>query len=265
MIRFSPVSEQEVTRAIVQEFSKFLSDYASCDCIIIGGGPAGMMAARDLSLAGLKVLIIERNSHLGGGFWSGGYFMNKLTVRHPSEKILEELGVPFVQFSKGLFVADAPHACSRMIAATFDAGAKVLNLTNFEDLVVGKNNRVRGVVVNWSPIRHLPRELRTLDPIALEAEIVIDASGHDAVVFRKLEEHNLFKLKGEGALWINRSEDAIVEKTVEAYPGLICAGMAVGAVFGLPRMGPTFGSMFLSGRRAAEIILRKFKGKRKKR
>ena len=56
-------------------------------------------------------------------------------------------------------------------------------------------------------------------------------------------------------MWADKGEKEIVENTKEVYPGLIVAGMAVNAVFGAPRMGPIFGGMLLSGKRAAEVAL----------
>jgi len=35
------------------------------DCIVIGGGPAGMMAAISAGISGKRVVLIERNSVLG--------------------------------------------------------------------------------------------------------------------------------------------------------------------------------------------------------
>jgi len=181
--------------------------------------------------------------------------MNKLTLRAPAQKILDELQVPYFRASEGLYVADAPHVCSKLIGATCDAGVKFLQLTLLEDLVVRENNRLAGIVVNWSPISYLPKEVSALDPIPLETKVIIDATGHDACVARKLEQWGALKLAGEGALWIEKSEDAVVEHTGEVYPGLIVTGMAVASVYGLPRMGPTFGGMLLSGKRAAEVAV----------
>jgi len=96
-----------------------------------------------------------------------------------------------------------------------------------------------------------------VDPVALECKLVIDGTGHDACGVRKLEERGLIKAPGFGAMWVDRSEDLIVEHTGEAHPGLIVTGMAVSTTYGLPRMGPTFGAMLLSGKRAAEVALEK--------
>ena len=179
--------------------------------------------------------------------------MNKVTVREPGEKVLEELGIPYEKATKGLYVADGPHACSKLIAASCDAGAKFANMTIFDDLILREENRVAGVVINWTPISALPREITCVDPVGLESKLVIDATGHDACVVRKLEERGLIKTRGFGAMWVERSEDLVVEHTGEVHPGLIVTGMAVSTVYGLPRMGPTFGAMLLSGKKAAEV------------
>ena len=257
MEKFSLVGEKDITRAIVAEFAEQFREYVESDCIIIGGGPSGLMAGRNLARAGKKVLIVERNNYLGGGFWIGGYLMNKVTVRHPGERVLDELGVPYKEVSKGLLVADGPHACSKLIAAACDSGVKFANMTIFEDLVLKEDGRVCGAVINWTPISALPREITCVDPVAIESGIVVDATGHDAQVVKKLEERGLIKTKGFGAMWVEKSEDLIIEHTGEAYPGLIVTGMSVSTTYGLPRMGPTFGGMLLSGEVAAEIILEK--------
>lgn len=213
------------------------------------------MAGKDLAKAGKKVLIVERNNYLGGGFWIGGYLMNKVTIRHPGERVLDELDIPYKMVNEGLFVADGPHACSKLIASACDAGVKFANMTVFEDLVLKEDGKVCGAVINWTPVSALPREITCVDPVAIVAPIVIDATGHDARVVKKLEERGLIKTKGFGAMWVERSEDLIIEHTGEVYPGLIVTGMAVSTTYGLPRMGPTFGAMLLSGRVAAKLAL----------
>ena len=254
--KFASVSEKDVTRAVVMGFAREFEQIVESDVTVVGAGPSGLMAGKVLAESGKKVLIIERNNYLGGGFWIGGYLMNKITVRSPGHLILDQLGIPYRKEGEGLFVADGPHACSKLIAAACDAGVKVLNMTTFEDLVLRENNRVAGVVVNWTPVQSLPRQITCVDPVALEAKVVIDATGHDACLVRKLEERGIFKAKGHGGMWVEKSEDLVVEYTGQVYPGLVVTGMAVATTFGLPRMGPTFGAMLLSGKKAAEEALK---------
>jgi thiamine thiazole synthase len=255
MADFAAASESQITRTIVERFATDLVDAVEGDVVIVGAGPAGLTAARDLALAGHKALLIERNNYLGGGFWIGGYLMNTVTVRAPGHEVLDEIGVPYDEVAPGLYAALGPHACSKLIAAAFDAGAKVLNMTSFDDVVLGDGGRLRGAVINWTPVDALPRAISCVDPVAVESKVVIDASGHDAVVAQSLKERDIMSIEGMGGMWVNKSEDAIVENTCEAHPGLIVAGMAVSTVFGLPRMGPTFGAMLLSGKKAATIAL----------
>lgn len=258
---FEKASESSVTKAIVSQFSKDMEEFSDMDVIIIGGGPSGLMAARDLALKGVKVLIVERNNYLGGGFWIGGFLMNTITVRAPAQKILDELGIRYKPYSKSLYTTPGPLACSKLIAAACDAGAKILNMAMFDDVVLRANNRVAGAVINWTPVSALPRQITCVDPVAFESKLVIDATGHDAQVIRKLEERGLIKVAGFGAMWVEESEDAVVEHSGLAHPGLIVVGMAVSTTFGLPRMGPTFGAMLLSGRKGAQIALKELKKK----
>ena len=89
---FADVREMEITRAIANEFHSVLVDRADSDVIIIGAGPAGLTASKELAAMGFKTLVIEQNNYLGGGYWLGGYMMNPVTVREPAQKIWDELG-----------------------------------------------------------------------------------------------------------------------------------------------------------------------------
>jgi thiamine thiazole synthase len=118
------------------DLQKNFLDYVESDVIIIGAGPSGLVAAKKLAENGVKTLIVESNNYLGGGFWIGGYLMNKLTISEPGQRILDEIGAPYKKVQDGLYMADGPHACSKLIVAAMDAGVKVINMTKFDDVVV---------------------------------------------------------------------------------------------------------------------------------
>lgn len=259
---FQAVTEAKITKAILKEFASWFEEYIISDVIIVGGGPSGLMAARDLAKDGVKTLVVEANNYLGGGFWIGGYLMNTLTFRAPANEILDGLKIPYKEADKGLFTADGPNACSKLISAACDAGVKILNMTKFDDVVL-RNGKVEGVVINWTPISALPRQIMCVDPVSLEAKVVIDATGHDAHVCKSLEKRNIIKLKGFGPMDANTSEDLVVEKTGEIYPGLLVCGMAVSTAYGIPRMGPTFASMLYSGKKVAQLAKEKILGTKK--
>jgi thiamine thiazole synthase len=56
---------------------------------------------------------------------------------------------------------------------------------------------------------------------------------------------------------VRLSEESVVEKTSEVFPGLYVAGMSVCDTYNLPRMGPIFGGMLKSGKKVAKSIYEK--------
>ena len=125
--------------------------------------------------------------------------------------------------------------------------------------MIRENNRITGLVLNWSAV-----DLAKLhvDPLTIRSRMVIDATGHACEICHIIVNKLGVKLRtesggvmGEKSMWAEVAERKVLENTKEVFPGLIVAGMAANAVCGTPRMGPIFGGMLLSGKRAAEVAL----------
>ncbi|GAI00250.1 unnamed protein product [marine sediment metagenome] len=253
------MDEVIISRAITESYIKDLLDAMELDVAIVGAGPAGMTAAYYLAKARIKIAIFERKLSVGGGIWGGGMMFNKIVVQDEGKEILNEFGITTTEYQKGYYVANAVETASTLCSLAVKAGAKVFNLISVEDVVIREANRVSGLVLNWSSV---PSANLHIDPLAIRAKLVIDATGHDCEICHLVSDKAGGKLRtstgniiGEKSMWAEVAEKEVTENTKEVYPGLIVAGMAASAVFGSPRMGPIFGGMLLSGKRAAKLAI----------
>lgn len=107
------------------------------DVLILGAGAAGLAAARDLSQAGLRVIVIEARPRVGG---------RVLTVHDPRAPVPLELGAEFVH-------GEAPETLSVAQAA----GLAVVELPDLHEIVSGGRFAVRTDL--WEMIDQMNRDL----------------------------------------------------------------------------------------------------------
>jgi len=248
------MDEVVISRAIVESYFKDLLGSMDVDVAIVGAGPSGMTAGYYLAMGGIRVAIFERRLSVGGGMWGGGMMFNRIVVQSEAKEILDELGISCKEYQEGYYTADAIEAASTLCSKAVKAGAKVFNLLSVEDVVIRQDDKITGLVLNWSAVSLADLHV---DPLGVRAKLVIDATGHDAEVCRIVARKTGIRLeiRGEKSMWAEVGEREIVENTRLVCPGLLVAGMAVNAVFGSPRMGAIFGGMLLSGRKAAGLAM----------
>ncbi|KAF9283215.1 thiazole biosynthetic enzyme [Linnemannia elongata] len=262
-LHFNPIKEADVSREMTRRYMTDMIDHAETDVVVIGAGSAGLSCAWELSKnPDIQVTVIEQSVSPGGGAWLGGQLFSAMIVRKPGHHFLAEVGVPFEDCNENYVVVKHAALFTSTILSKLlmRPNVKLFNALAAEDLIV-KNGRVAGVVTNWTLVTLHHDTQSCMDPNVIEAKVVVSSTGHDGPMgasgVKRLQKIGLIKnVPGMIALDMNAAEDGIVANTREVVPGMVITGMEVAELDGVPRMGPTFGAMMLSGQKAAHCALK---------
>ena len=155
------------------------------DILVVGGGPAGIMAARAAAESGLKVMLIESRGYLGGNLTLGlpilGYLGRK------GNQVVEGLPQMLIDRLRARGKASEHKPCKNHVSLTIidseevkdvalemleDVGVKILLYVFCSD-VIKEGNDVKGVIIESKEGRE-----------AILAKTVIDCTGDGDVAFR---------------------------------------------------------------------------------
>ncbi len=155
------------------------------DVLVVGGGPAGIMAAEAAARGGARVMLVESRGYLGGNLTIGLPILGFLGGK--GNQIIKGLPQRFVERLQARGAATAHRPCKLHISLTIidpevakivaqeimeECGVELLYYTFVAD-VIKEGNVVKGVVVESKAGRE-----------AIFAKTVIDCSGDGDVAYR---------------------------------------------------------------------------------
>jgi thiamine thiazole synthase len=252
------LDEVIISKGIIETYTRKFINALNVDVAIVGGGPSGIVAGYYLAKAGRKVVLFEKKISIGGGIWGGGMMFNEIVVQDECMEVLSEFEMAPLHYAPGYYTIDSVFTAATLVHKAMQKGLRILNMMVVEDTVI-KNDKVSGLVINWGAVETLKWHV---DPLTIHAKLVLDATGHPSniteLLVRKLGvtlNTSTGGIIGEKPMTAEKGERQTVENTKEVYPGLFVSGMAANNVCGGHRMGPIFGGMLLSGKKAAEMML----------
>jgi len=169
----------------IREPERAVPIHSEVDVLVVGGGPAGLIAALAASGNGLKVALIENRSFVGGNMTIGLPVLGFLSQKQ--EQIIKGLPQRFIDRLRARSAASEHRPCPLHMGITLvepegvktvglemllEAGVEV-TLHCFCSDVVMDGNRIRGVITESKAGRE-----------AILAKVVIDCSGDADVAFR---------------------------------------------------------------------------------
>ncbi len=177
------IMEKEITR--IKEAAREIPVRASVDILIVGGGPSGIMAAQAAASDGLKVMLIESKSFLGGNLTIGlpilGFLGQKgnLITQGLAQKFIDRLAAKNAASGHrpcplhvSLTIIDPEEVKNTALEMLTEIGVEILFYV-FCSTVIKEGNEVKGVIIESKAGRE-----------AILAKTIIDCTGDADVAYR---------------------------------------------------------------------------------
>ena len=174
----------KINSGTLTEPSRETPVYKEVDVLVVGGGPAGIMAALGAAEKGLRVMLVENNAFVGGNLAIGLPILGFLSQK--GEPIIKGLPQKLIDRLKALGAASEHQRCPLHVSITIidpevvkttalemllEAGVEVLFRSMFSDAIV-ENGTIRGCIFQEKGRRE-----------AVLAKQVIDCTGDGDVAF----------------------------------------------------------------------------------
>lgn len=202
-----------------------MTDETIWDVLVVGGGPAGMMAAGRAGELGARVLVIEKNETLGKKLLiTGGGRCNVTNSEFDTRKLLEK----FKDSDKFLFSAFSQHSVTETLDFFHTRGMEtkvekelrtfpVSNSAQSVWDVLMRNMKKNNVeILSNSPVIEIVREENSIVGIKLKNKKII--RGRSIIIATGGTSRPETGSTGDGYQWLKNIGHAVVEPTSSLVP-----------------------------------------------